>query len=312
MTRQVPPASREPVGQEAGSADEHAAIQTNSRVSDARLTSSRADHEVGAARNISRVSPHRRSGNLGTMAQDLRFTRRLPPSAAEKDLVKLRWDQAAVRRTEETRFAPPPLKLAPAPSLVSAPLVAHAKPLQQPLPPGTKMTLNPAQISLGVERVASMLDREYASRAPEVVLLGILNGAMPFLSDLSRSISFSPVLETLRTSSYDGSGNHSAGLSIEGLDRLKKIVAGKEVVLVEDLVDTGRTTTLVAEALIAAGAKDVRTAALLSKPSKLEAGYRAPEFVGYVLSGDPWLLGYGMDGEGGKYRTLPYVAELIV
>ncbi|KAK9842539.1 hypothetical protein WJX81_005065 [Elliptochloris bilobata] len=146
---------------------------------------------------------------------------------------------------------------------------------------------------------------DYSGKRPLVV--GTLTGAFLFLADLARSLE--PVPEGLevdfvRASSYRGTES-SGSVALHLPDSLS--VAARHVLLVEDIVDTGRTARRLTAALAGAGAASVRLATLLDKPSRRVVDC-TPDYTGFECP-DEFVVGYGMDFNG-LYRSLPYVGVL--
>jgi len=159
------------------------------------------------------------------------------------------------------------------------------------------------QIRAKVAELAAALSREYAGK--RLLIVGVLNGAAVFVADLLRALSIPAELEFVGMSSY-GCSTVSCGEL-----QLTKDVAcdleGKHVLVVEDIVDTGRTLAALVACLRARGPASVRVCALLDKPSRRQVDFR-PDFVGFTIP-DRFVVGYGLDFAQG-FRGLPYVAVL--
>ncbi|MDA7517760.1 hypoxanthine phosphoribosyltransferase [Akkermansiaceae bacterium] len=136
-------------------------------------------------------------------------------------------------------------------------------------------------------------------------VVAILKGALVFMADLLRRVPLKLEIECLNVASYHG-GTESSG-QVDFLDHKLPDVKGHTVLLLDDILDTGRTLQAVSAKLLEMGAKDVKTAVLLSKDKEraadVEADYSAFEI------GDEFVVGYGLDYNG-KYRNLPYVGVL--
>lgn len=135
-----------------------------------------------------------------------------------------------------------------------------------------------------------------------LVCVGVLNGAYAFYSDLVRSLSIPCEVDFLRASSY--SGTSSTG-EVSLTTDLKNPVEGKHVLIVEDILDTGRTLKILSEELLKKGALSVKCAVMLDKPSRRVNGFKA-DFVGCEID-DLFVVGYGLDCDE-MYRNLPYIA----
>ncbi len=147
--------------------------------------------------------------------------------------------------------------------------------------------------------MAEEITRDY--RDKNLLCLILLNGAVFFGKDLLSQIKLDLEMDTLRASSY-GNGTHSSGnVRIGELDR---DLRGYDVLIVEDIVDSGRTLDSVCAFLEEKGVKSLKTAVLLDKPSRRTVNFKA-DYVGFEIE-DYFVVGYGFDF-GGKYRNLEYI-----
>ena len=131
----------------------------------------------------------------------------------------------------------------------------------------------------------------------------VLKGAFVFLSDLARTIEGEVTLDFMALSSY-GDSTRSSG-QVQVLKDLGAGIEGRDVVIIEDIVDTGLTLTYLQDILRARSPRTLRTACLLSKPSRRVVDVRV-EYVGFTIE-DKFVVGYGLD-YAEKYRHLPYIA----
>jgi len=138
----------------------------------------------------------------------------------------------------------------------------------------------------------------------EVVALGVLNGAFVFLADLIRALSVPVRVAFLRAASY-GRSHRPGELEIQAVG--EPDLAGKNVLVVEDIVDTGRSLEGIRRRVEAAGPASLRVAVLLDKRDRREVPVRV-DHVGFEVP-DEFLVGYGLD-YAGLYRNLPYVGIL--
>lgn len=149
-----------------------------------------------------------------------------------------------------------------------------------------------------VEKLAKAVTAHYQGK--ELVLLGVLKGAFVFMADLVRRIPLPLSCEFMRVSSYDASGKPGA-LRLD-FD-LTQPVTGKHVLVLEDVVDTGRTLSFIRSHLESQGAQSVKFCALIRKE---DAPSDPPvDFLGMTVP-KGYIIGYGMD-LGGKYRNLPWI-----
>lgn len=149
--------------------------------------------------------------------------------------------------------------------------------------------------------LAERIDKDYEDK--NLVLLGILKGSLPFMSDLMRKITVPAELEFMKVSSY-GAGTVSSGKLNIHLDVTRTDLSECDVLVIEDIVDSGRTLKRVVAHLLEKGARSVKTCTLLDKPSRREVDFEA-DYVGKEVP-DYFVVGYGLDYNE-KYRTLPYV-----
>ena len=130
----------------------------------------------------------------------------------------------------------------------------------------------------------------------------VLKGAFMFLSDLARALDAEVTLDFMAVSSY-GSSTKSSG-QVQVLKDLGAAIEGRDVVIVEDIVDTGLTLTYLQDILRARSPRNLRTACLLSKPSRRQVDVKV-EYIGFTIE-DKFVVGYGLD-YAERYRHLPYI-----
>ena len=166
-----------------------------------------------------------------------------------------------------------------------------------------KILLTETQIRARVQEMGMQITKDYAGQ--EIVLVGVLKGAVTFFSDLARVIDRPVSYDFISCSSYGNSAMTSGDVNIR--KDLDKPVEGKNVLLVEDIIDTGVTMSKLLPILKARGAKSVKLAALLSKPSRRQADVTI-DYNGFEVP-DAFVVGYGLD-YAGRYRNLPYIGVL--
>ena len=164
--------------------------------------------------------------------------------------------------------------------------------------------IDAATLDAGIARIAAEIDRDQAGRP--ALLVGILKGSIFFLCDLAKKLETTPVsLDFLQVSSY-GSGTKSSG-NVRLQRDLSTDVAGREVIIVEDIVDTGRTLTKIIELLGTRHPRSVRICALLKK--KIAGNEGIPvDYLGFTID-DHFVVGYGLD-YAEMYRNLPFIGIL--
>ena len=157
------------------------------------------------------------------------------------------------------------------------------------------------KISKKVYELASRIDKDFSGE--EVIVIGVLNGSFIFVSDLVRAMKTPVYIDFMAVSSYVGS--KSTG-ELSMLKDIKIDVKGKNVILVEDIVDTGLTIEKLKELFIQRGVKQLKIASLLHKSSKTTHEVSI-DYLGFEIE-DKFVVGYGLDYNG-KYRELPYIGE---
>ena len=164
--------------------------------------------------------------------------------------------------------------------------------------------IDEATLEEGVSRLASEIDRDQHGRP--ALLVGILKGSIFFLCDLAKKLKTTPVsLDFLQVSSY-GSGTKSSG-NVRLQRDLTTDIAGRDVIIVEDIVDTGRTLQKIIELLGTRRPKSVKICALLKK--KIAGNDGIPvDYLGFTID-DFFVVGYGLDYDE-LYRNLPFIGVL--
>jgi hypoxanthine phosphoribosyltransferase len=155
------------------------------------------------------------------------------------------------------------------------------------------------------DRVKQMAQEIHRDHPDGVHLVCVLKGAFVFLSDLARQLPSTTTLDFMAVSSY-GASTKSSG-QVQVLKDLDSSVEGRDVVIVEDIVDTGLTLTYLQDILRARSPRRLRTACLLSKPSRRKIDVKV-EYIGFTIE-DKFVVGYGLD-YAGQYRNLPYIAVI--
>ena len=163
--------------------------------------------------------------------------------------------------------------------------------------------IDEATLTAGIARLAAELDKDQAGRP--VLLVGILKGSIFFLCDLAKQLKTPVQLDFLQVSSY-GKGTKSSG-NVRLVRDLSSDIAGREVVIVEDIVDTGRTLQKIIEILSTRNPKSVKICSLLKK--KIPGNDGIPvDYLGFTID-DHFVVGYGLDFAE-SYRNLPFIGIL--
>ncbi|MFM6940091.1 MAG: hypoxanthine phosphoribosyltransferase [Rhodoluna sp.] len=167
----------------------------------------------------------------------------------------------------------------------------------------TKVLVTEEQIDAKVAELAAQIDAKYAGK--DVLLIGVLKGAVMFMADLSRAIQIPVQMDWMAVSSY-GSGTVSSGV-VRILKDLDADVLGRHVIIVEDIIDSGLTLSWLAGNLEARGAASVEIVAFLRKPDAAKVDVKV-SMVGFDIPNE-FVVGYGLD-YAEDYRTLKGVAVL--
>jgi hypoxanthine phosphoribosyltransferase len=166
-----------------------------------------------------------------------------------------------------------------------------------------ELVVSAEQIAARVEELAAQLSADYAGAVP--VLVGALTGGFVFLADLVRRLTVAAEVDFVIARSY-GRGVQSVG-NVRIVWGPERDLSGRDVILVEDIVDTGLTAQRLVAHLRAGGARTVRVCALLDKPSGRRVEFAA-DYVGFEVP-PAFVIGYGLD-HAERHRGLPYVATL--
>jgi hypoxanthine phosphoribosyltransferase len=159
------------------------------------------------------------------------------------------------------------------------------------------------QIQARVSELAAQIEQDYDKKNPIVVC--VLKGAFMFMSDLVKHISISMEIDFMSISSY-GSATKSSGV-VKILKDLDLPVEGRDVIIVEDIIDTGLTLSYLMDVLERRNAKSIKVCALIDKKSRRAVGFEA-DYVGFSIP-DQFIVGYGLD-YAEKHRNLPYIGVL--
>ena len=155
-------------------------------------------------------------------------------------------------------------------------------------------------------KIASDISRGYASSQKKLLLLCILKGSVVFMGELMKKITLPLEIDFMKVSSY-GSGTSSTGKINIVLDLHRGDLPDVDIIIVEDIIDSGKTLSYLVKYLELKGAHSVKTVALLDKPSRREVEF-TPDYVGKIIP-DEFVVGFGLDYNE-KYRNLPYVGIL--
>ena len=164
-----------------------------------------------------------------------------------------------------------------------------------------EILIQQAQLERRVSELAAEIRRDFDPDQP-VHFVAVLKGAFMFLADLVRAVEGPSSLDFIAVSSY-GSRTSTSG-EVRLLKDLDRSLEGRDVVIVEDIVDSGLTLSYLQEILQARNPKSLRTACLLSKPSRRKVDVKV-EYIGFTIE-DRFVVGYGLDYDE-RFRNLPYI-----
>ncbi len=157
------------------------------------------------------------------------------------------------------------------------------------------------QLADRVAELGAQITADYKGK--ELLMVGILKGSVPFMADLMRAVDLDVRIDFMSVSSY-GNATSTSGV-VRILKDLDSDIRGKEVLIVEDIVDTGLTLAYLKEYLASRNPASVRIASILDKPSRRKADVK-PDYVGFTVE-DKFIVGYGLDASQ-RYRNLPYIS----
>lgn len=166
--------------------------------------------------------------------------------------------------------------------------------------PALEVMITAEQLQTRIREMGAEITRDYAGRRPELIC--VLKGAVTFLSDLMRAIDLHLNIDFIAVSSY-GKGVNSTG-EVKIVKDLDGPLEGREIILVEDILDTGLTLSYLVRSFRSRGATSIRIATLLNKPERRKVDVQA-DYVGFEIP-DKFVVGYGLD-YAERYRNLPYI-----
>ena len=158
-------------------------------------------------------------------------------------------------------------------------------------------------INTRIRELAAQIDADYAGKS--VTLLCTLKGAVFFACELAKRITIPVFMEFIQTASYEGT--QSTGTVSMKLDIPEEDVAGKHLIIIEDVIDTGRTLSVVKEMMLKRNPASLKVCSLLDKHECRVVPFEG-DYVGFTI-GNEFVVGYGLDVDQ-KYRNLPYVGVI--
>lgn len=158
-----------------------------------------------------------------------------------------------------------------------------------------------------VQVLGQKISEDYSKSNNELVLVGLLRGSFIFMADLSRAITVGHEVDFMTASSYGSAMNSNRDVKI--LKDLDEDIRGKDVLIVEDIIDTGNTLSKVKELLELRGPRSLEICTLLDKPSRREVDVPV-KYIGFSIP-DEFVVGYGID-YAQHYRHLPYIGHVTL
>lgn len=162
--------------------------------------------------------------------------------------------------------------------------------------------INKSKLEKRIEEMGKQIAKDYEGK--ELVLVGILKGSVIFMAELAKNIKKSVALDFMDVSSYEGT--ESTG-KIKINKDIRDTIEGKDVIIIEDIIDTGRTLTYVKEYLAQKNPNSIKIATMLSKPSRRVLELKV-DYIGFAID-DKFVVGYGLDYNE-QYRNLPYIGYI--
>lgn len=169
-----------------------------------------------------------------------------------------------------------------------------------------KIMISSEELDKITTRLAAEIDRDYRDSDKRLLMVCILKGSLVFMGDLMKKLTIPVEIDCMKVSSY-GNGTESSGSIHIYLDLIRSDLPDCDILIIEDIIDSGCTLSYLTEYLRLKGAHSVRTCTLLDKPSRRKTEY-TPDYVGVEIP-DEFVVGYGLD-YAERYRALPYIGIL--
>lgn len=165
----------------------------------------------------------------------------------------------------------------------------------------SEVLISEEQLQKRVAEIGAQVTADY--KGEDLLLVGILKGSVPFMADLMRKIDLNVKIDFMQVSSYGG-GTRTSGV-VQIVKDLDSDITGKNVLIVEDIIDSGLTLDYLKTYLSGRGAKSLKIATMLDKPSRRKVDLK-PDYCGFQVD-DLFIVGYGLDLDQ-DYRQLPYIS----
>ena len=171
--------------------------------------------------------------------------------------------------------------------------------------PSVKVLFSEEQIAARIKEVAAQIAKDY--NGEPVLMVGILKGSVTFLADLMRALDLDIEIDFMVVSSY-GSATKTSGV-VQIRKDLDVAIEGRNVLIVEDIIDSGLTLSYLVQNLRQRNPKSVKVVTMLDKPARRKVDFKG-NYVGFEVD-DLYIVGYGLDADQ-KYRDLPYIGWIEV
>lgn len=166
-----------------------------------------------------------------------------------------------------------------------------------------EVLISAEELETRVQELGRQISQDFAGE--KIIAVGILKGAFIFMADLVRNINLPVEIEFMAVSSYGKSAASSGEVRI--LKDLDCSIEGKNIIIIEDIIDTGLTLKYIREILLKRQPRNLKMCCMLDKPSRRQAEIDI-DYIGYSIP-DHFVVGYGLDYSG-RYRSLPYIGVL--
>ncbi|WP_297596676.1 hypoxanthine phosphoribosyltransferase [uncultured Cetobacterium sp.] len=160
------------------------------------------------------------------------------------------------------------------------------------------------ELQVRVKEVAKEIEKDYQGK--DLVCVGLLKGSIMFMADLLKNVELNLAMDFMKVSSYHG-GTDSTGV-VKILKDVDEDLTGKDVLIIEDIIDTGLTLESVKKFLMSKQPKSLKVCSLLDKPSRRKVEM-VGEYIGFEIP-DEFVIGYGLDYDE-LYRNLPYIGKVV-
>ena len=167
-----------------------------------------------------------------------------------------------------------------------------------------KILYTQEQIAGQVKKMGEEITKDYSGKP--VIFVSILTGAFMFVADLVRSVDLESYIDFMQVSTYGNDTNTTGAFNVK--KDLSNNIEGKDVIIVEDILDTGFTLYNLVQYIKSKNPSSVKIAAFIDKPARRKQDIKA-DYVGFTMDDDYFIVGYGLD-YAQKYRNLPYVGVL--